>query len=252
MKIRQNFQRLPELALLLPDEIRGGLLNEPLFSNDHELLRDVYAAIMHGHVEKIAQVTALLASRLRDSEQRRPEDEWVLRLLHDYPNGDAGLFSFYLLNFGRLKPGEAVFVGPGVPHAYLSGDLVECMASSDNVVRAGLTPKFKDVDTLLKMLHFQSAVFEILHPRSHAGGPERYPAPVKEFFVECVELSAPRSFASGGGSVELVFCLEGQGHLSHGEQRYQFASGESYLIPAAAGSVDINLESGKLFRVGVP
>jgi hypothetical protein len=31
---------------------------------------------------------------------------------------------------------------------------VEIMALSDNVVRAGLTPKFKDVKTLCDMLHY--------------------------------------------------------------------------------------------------
>ena len=31
---------------------------------------------------------------------------------------------------------------------------MECMACSDNVVRAGLTPKFKDVDTLCEMLQY--------------------------------------------------------------------------------------------------
>jgi len=40
------------------------------------------------------------------------------------------------------------------PHAYLKGDCVECMATSDNVVRAGLTPKLKDSDTLIKMLTY--------------------------------------------------------------------------------------------------
>lgn len=33
-------------------------------------------------------------------------------------------------------------------------DCVECMACSDNVVRAGLTPKLKDVDTLCEMLDY--------------------------------------------------------------------------------------------------
>jgi mannose-6-phosphate isomerase len=47
------------------------------------------------------------------------------------------------LNYVLLKPGEALFLGPDEPHAYLSGDCMECMACSDNVVRAGLTPKFR-------------------------------------------------------------------------------------------------------------
>ncbi len=35
-------------------------------------------------------------------------------------------------------------------------DCLECMACSDNVVRAGLTPKFKDIDTLISMLDYQA------------------------------------------------------------------------------------------------
>ena len=35
------------------------------------------------------------------------------------------------------------------------GDCVECMALSDNTIRAGLTPKFKDVETLCNMLHYK-------------------------------------------------------------------------------------------------
>ena len=34
---------------------------------------------------------------------------------------------------------------------------MECMACSDNVVRAGLTPKFKDVENLCKMLTYISS-----------------------------------------------------------------------------------------------
>ena len=48
-----------------------------------------------------------------------------------------------------------MFLGPNLPHAYLSGDCIECMACSDNVVRAGLTPKLIDVPTLCEMLIYQ-------------------------------------------------------------------------------------------------
>ena len=53
-----------------------------------------------------------------------------------------------------IQPGEAMFLRANLPHAYLSGDCVECMACSDNVVRAGLTPKFMDVETLCEMLDY--------------------------------------------------------------------------------------------------
>lgn len=39
-------------------------------------------------------------------------------------------------------------------------DCVECMACSDNTVRAGLTPKYIDVNTLCEMLNYSPAPAE--------------------------------------------------------------------------------------------
>lgn len=57
-------------------------------------------------------------------------------------------------NYDVSCAGDAFFMGPNGPHAYISGDILECMALSDNTVRAGLSPKHKDVDTLLAMLEY--------------------------------------------------------------------------------------------------
>ena len=80
--------------------------------------------------------------------------ELIPRLNLQYPN-DIGCFAPFLLNCFVLSPGESVSLGPNLPHAYLSGDCVEAMACSDNVVRAGLTPKFRHVDVLCEMLTYQ-------------------------------------------------------------------------------------------------
>ena len=74
-----------------------------------------------------------------------------------YP-GDVGCFVIYFVNHVKLEPGEAMFLGPNLIHAYLCGDCVECMACSDNVVRAGLTPKLIDVPTLCSMLEYRDAI----------------------------------------------------------------------------------------------
>jgi mannose-6-phosphate isomerase len=50
-----------------------------------------------------------------------------------------------------LNKGEAIMINPNEPHAYIKGDLIECMVNSNNVVRGGLTPKFKDTETLVKV-----------------------------------------------------------------------------------------------------
>ena len=78
----------------------------------------------------------------------------ILRLNQQYPL-DSGIFAPILLNYLSLTPYQSFFMGAGVPHAYISGDCIECMALSDNVMRVGLTPKYKDVDTLCKMLEYK-------------------------------------------------------------------------------------------------
>ena len=57
-----------------------------------------------------------------------------------------------LLNRISLAPGEAVYLPAGNVHAYLHGLGIEVMASSDNVLRGGLTPKFVDVPELLRTI----------------------------------------------------------------------------------------------------
>ena len=77
------------------------------------------------------------------------------RIAERYPE-DPGVLVTLLLNHVVLAPGEAMFVDAGVVHAYTSGLGVEIMAASDNVVRAGLTPKHTDVARLLAITRFEA------------------------------------------------------------------------------------------------
>ena len=61
------------------------------------------------------------------------------------------------MNIVSVAPGDWFLIDANEPHCYLQGELVECMINSDNVVRGGLTPKLKDVDTLLSILPFENA-----------------------------------------------------------------------------------------------
>lgn len=82
------------------------------------------------------------------------KEQLALRLEKQYP-ADVGVISSFFFNYVKLKPGEALYLGANEPHAYLYGECIECMATSDNVVRAGLTPKFRDVQTLCSMLTYK-------------------------------------------------------------------------------------------------
>ena len=84
--------------------------------------------------------------------------------------------------------------GPNEPHAYLSGDCVECMANSDNVVRAGLTPKFKDVKTLCAMLNYDGSTAEskIFESTIH-GNVVNYKPSIHDFAVSRITIQVRSS-----------------------------------------------------------
>ena len=129
------------------------------FSSELEgaTLRRIFERYMSCPDEVIAVQVALLVQRLEEAKLARvlsPEEELMLRLSVQYPN-DIGIFSPLIMNYLRLSKGQSFFIGANELHAYISGECVECMALSDNVVRAGLTPKFKDRETLCNMLVYK-------------------------------------------------------------------------------------------------
>ncbi|WP_166984604.1 mannose-6-phosphate isomerase, class I [Canibacter zhoujuaniae] len=77
----------------------------------------------------------------------------IADLTEKYP-GDPGILVAVLLNIVCLKHGEALWLPPGTPHAYLRGYGIEIMGPSDNVLRGGLTPKHIDTAELLQVLNF--------------------------------------------------------------------------------------------------
>jgi mannose-6-phosphate isomerase len=101
-----------------------------------------------------ALTTRLIALKSTNADALSPVEDLILRLNEQYP-ADIGVFSPLFTNYVRLQPGQSFFIGANELHAYISGECVECMALSDNVVRAGLTPKLKDCETLCKMLAYK-------------------------------------------------------------------------------------------------
>lgn len=96
-------------------------------------------------------------------EELKIEEKYFLKTYkEDFPEGDHGLFCFFLLKFLRLKTGDAIEIKANTPHCYLHGDLLECMANSDNVVRAGLTNKHCDAPVLVDMLDYTAHEHSLL------------------------------------------------------------------------------------------
>jgi len=157
------------------------------------------------------------------------------RTAGDHP-GDLGIVASLLLRYVVLRPGEAIFLPAGGPHAYLRGTGVELLANSDNVVRAGLTPKHIDVPELLKLTDPAAAV-PVIEPRPLGGGVAVYNSPAPEFRLYRAELGPGTVTLPGGGGARLVLCTQGTGGLRAGSGELKVGKGESCYLSAADGAV---------------
>ena len=185
-------------------------------------------------------VAATLAACREVRGDFEAECGWALRFGELYP-GDAGVVSALLLNLVTLEPGDAIYLPAGNLHAYLEGVGVEIMASSDNVLRGGLTPKHVDVRELCGVLSFQSADVELT--RATHG---RYPTPAPEF--ELSRVQGPASFAVTGP--EIVLCTQGSVQLASAASQLALSRGQSAFVSAADAGYTVAGE-GTLFRATV-
>jgi mannose-6-phosphate isomerase len=156
---------------------------------------------------------------------------WAASLAQTYP-GDPGVVISLMCNHLKLAPGEAVFLPAGNLHAYLSGAGIEVMASSDNVLRGGLTRKHVDLAALIEVLDFTDGRVPILHPVLGPGG-LRYPVPVEDFDLTRCQLDGQSgSLATGGPQV--LLCTEGTAVLTSADGELVLEKGGSAFVPAGA------------------
>src|SRR5918911_820540 len=156
---------------------------------------------------------------------------WAATLAESYP-GDPGVVISLMCNHLKLAPGEAVFLPAGNLHAYLSGAGVEVMASSDNVLRGGLTSKHVDLAALIEVLDFSDGRIPVLHPVLGPGG-LRFPVPVDDFDLTRVSLDAGTGTLTTRGP-QLLLCTEGSAVLASADDELKLEKGQSAFVPAGA------------------
>ncbi|MGW7007955.1 mannose-6-phosphate isomerase, class I [Streptomyces sp. NPDC054933] len=204
---------------------------------EDQALREVLAAVLSADREAMAETVeqaAEAAARLA-GQGGKFADAYAAyaSAAHHFP-GDPGVIAAMLLNHVRLQPGEALYLGAGVPHAYLDGLGVEIMANSDNVLRCGLTPKHVDVPELLRIVRFESGDAGVLRPEESGDGEEVYDTPIDEFRLSRYALAPggrPRSLDAR--TPQILLCTAGTVTL-HGpdDSQLTLARGESAFVPA--------------------
>lgn len=170
----------------------------------------------------------------------------IVDLEKQYPN-DIGLFAPLLLNVITLKPGQAMFLDAETPHAYIKGTGLEIMANSDNVLRAGLTPKYIDVQELIACTHFAEKPFDslLLTPIVRDNVFE-YPVPVDDFKFAIITSSNNTTFDVQ--SAEILLPLDSTLVLTHSNgETCMIKKGQSVFIPAYVNSYTMSC-AGRVAR----
>lgn len=276
-----GFRPLSEIAALLENipefvELIGGqTYSDDFINNTKELgleeqegsatdianrkaLQALFSRVMNAPQDLVSKLTVSLVKRASEEQEKfgysvrpdtkasfgKPLAELIIRLNEQFPE-DIGLFcGGLLLNYVALKSGEAMFLRAKDPHAYISGDIIECMAASDNVVRAGFTPKFKDVKNLVSMLTYSYDPVEKqkMVPQPYALSKSSsssvknilFNPPIDEFAVVQTLLPAKADAttleALDGPSIILI--TEGHAKLKSNDTTLEFSRGEVAFIGA--------------------
>jgi mannose-6-phosphate isomerase len=157
-------------------------------------------------------------------------------LIDRYPE-DPGVLVTLLLNHVVLAAGEAMYIDAGIIHAYTSGFGVEIMASSDNVLRAGLTPKYVDIPELLAITNFTPTPPPLwgADQLGESSGFVLSP-PVQEFelFVGTPRGEALNCFEA---APQIVLCIDGSIEVTSKHASGKLGRGDAVFVPAAHGPV---------------
>jgi mannose-6-phosphate isomerase len=221
----------------LAKQLHGLLTAQPSYEGIRAAFTQLLKPATRPTVEEVGDVAEACATRLAHGSPSPRADRTVVLLANAYP-GDPGVVTSLLLNAVTLQPGDAMFIPAGGVHAYLHGTAVEIMASSDNVLRAGLTPKHVDVDELLRNVDYIAAPPIRIAPQDFHGATKVFYAPVDDFELSVTAVDDDRVHPLPGGGPRILLCLSGELTIaSSGDGNITLGKGQSLFAPASDGGL---------------
>lgn len=243
---RRAAEVLADLSSPLARRMRRTLRLNPTRFGIRQVFSDLVSKASRPEPAEVDELVGEISQRLEaGTSPSRRADTNAVEMASTFP-GDPGVAAALLLNPVTLQPGEALFVPAGSVHAYVSGLGVEVMASSDNVLRAGLTSKHVDVPAMLACVDYVAAPPVRPAPEYLSRATRAYYAPVDDFelLVTTVVPSDSRTQVPGRGP-RIVLAVEGtttvttpagQEHLTRGQAVFVGAD-ERTLAVEGAGTV---------------
>lgn len=245
--IQALFDILPPLQKFLPN-------GQTHFNN--ETIRNLVQTILKSSDETIQQTQHAL---LQIPKAKYGSQSYILdllpRLQDQYSPTDPGnLVALLTMNFLSLDAGSAIYVPASCPHAYLSGNIVECMARSNNVLNTGFCPRpdRDSVDLFCTDLTFAAhSADDVLLParkseKGRLGRTSVYAPPMSEFDMLRLGLEGGekggKEVIEGLGGPAVCFCVEGEGRLRGGGEELECKEG--YVFFVGAGT-EVEFEAGE-------
>ncbi|KAG2150415.1 mannose-6-phosphate isomerase [Suillus clintonianus] len=251
-RVAEYVRTVPEFNALIDPSIATEFLNCTNLSEPEQkaVLKKLFAALMTADITNIAIQLRTLVARYQQGGQKPLEEDvkdLVLILNEQYP-GDVGVFCAFMLNYVQMTPGQAIFLGAGEPHAYVQGDIMECMANSDNVIRAGLTPKAKDIPNLVSVLTYTASDWQkhMVNPIDITLRTRKYDPPIPDFTVLQVNTQKGETEtheAISGPSIAIA--TEGFGQVSWSGGKLDLQAG-SVIFVGADTKIDITAGNSNL------
>ncbi|MCB9265111.1 MAG: mannose-6-phosphate isomerase, class I [Lewinellaceae bacterium] len=245
--LERCLREVPEFSSLQPHFAGGSIFQ-------------LYKAVMEMPQAEVDRLLSPMEQRLRPLAEagrlgKHQPEYWAAQAFghHRLENGhyDRGVFSIFFFNLVKVMPGEGIYQGAGIPHAYLEGVNVELMANSDNVFRGGLTVKHVDVPELLKHLVFEPVVPEILKGELVSEGEWAYRTPAPDFQLNRIGLAKGQDYhpaPSAGPEILLVI----RGKVRPNGHSRSYSKGEAFFIPAGEDYALLGEEDSLLFKAMVP
>jgi len=216
------------------------MCGDPLEAQLQELRVAATAAERRSHSSRAGRRTVMVADPNGMERESVRVYAATLGLIDRYPR-DPGVLVTLLLNHVVLAAGQAMFIDAGVMHAYTSGFGVEIMAASDNVLRAGLTPKHVDVPELLEVTNF-TPIPPPLWAANRLDPAVRLEAnvltpPVAEFELVVLCLDDEASDLREGP--QIILCLDGRVVVTSSSGSTAVPAGSAVFVTAAESDLTV-------------
>jgi mannose-6-phosphate isomerase len=246
-EVDRSVELLRLLHLRWADQVADHLEDGPAYQSLRGVVTDMLA--MRGkEIDRLLRDLSIAArhasARAKRHELRsstratRPDREFGRALervaaLADWHKSDPGVLVALLLNNVLLAPGESMFVHAGVVHAYVAGFGVEIMATSDNVLRAGLTDKHQDVDELLRVTDFTPMPPPRWDPSRRVADFVLLEPPVVEFNLSIGSAPVPTLPTTGP---RVVLAVEGRVQVVSGQTSLAIHRGQAVFVEDRDGA----------------